>query len=144
LSTPKDELRARLTVAPPEGAAHPQELRAIVASQVVPALERIAASVEAVDVHLQRAARRTRASVGRGLERLIARYARTLVERDETTMRRIHQLEMALNPDGVAQERFYSWPSLAGRLGVAELKRLVLEKLQSAGAFVTEVLELQP
>ncbi|HEX7506373.1 MAG TPA: bacillithiol biosynthesis cysteine-adding enzyme BshC [Polyangia bacterium] len=144
LSTPKDELRARLTVTPPEGAAHPQELRAIVASQVVPALERIAASVEAVDVHLQRAARRTRASVGRGLERLIARYARTLVERDETTMRRIHQLEMALNPDGIAQERFYSWPSLAGRLGVAELKRLVLEKLQSAGAFVTEVLELQP
>jgi hypothetical protein len=44
----------------------------------------------------------------------------------------------------VPQERYYGWPSLAGRVGVAGLKRLVFEKLQSAGAFVTDVQDLQP
>jgi len=144
LSMPQNELRARLVVAPPAGVAGPSELRALVESRIVPALDKLAASVEAADAHLQRPARRTRASVARGLERLIARFARTLVERDETTLRRIHRLELALNPEGVPQERYYSWPSLAGRVGIAELKRLVLEKLQTVGAFVTDVQELQP
>ena len=144
LSLPKDELRARLTVPLPEGAADPKQLRALVESQIVPALDKIAARVAAADVHLQRPARRTRDSVARGLERLIARYARILVERDETILGRIRRLELALNPEGVAQERYYSWPSLAGRHGILGLKRLVLEKLQTAGAFVTDVQDLQP
>jgi len=116
----------------------------LVESQIVPALDKIAARVAAADVHLQRPARRTRDSVARGLERLIARYARILVERDETILGRIRRLELALNPEGVAQERYYSWPSLAGRHGILGLKRLVLEKLQTAGAFVTDVQDLQP
>lgn len=144
LSLPIGELRARLVVTPPDGAAHPRELRALVASHVAPALDTIIASVEAVDVHLRRSARRVRAGVAHGLERLIARYARTLVERDETTLRRIRRLELALSPEGVPQERYYGWPSLAGRHGVVGLKRLVLEKLQTVGAFVTEVQDLQP
>jgi len=144
LSRPKDELRARLAVAPPEGGANPKDLRALVASQIQPAVEKIAASVEVADVHLERPARRTRTSVARGLERLIDRYARTLVEHDETTLRRFHRLELALSPEGVPQERYYGWPSLAGRVGVAGLKRLVFEKLQIIGAFVTDVQDLQP
>lgn len=144
LSMPKDELRAHLWVTLPEGATNPKDLRALVESQIVPAVDRIAASVEAADARLQRPARRTRASVTRGLERLIDRYARTFVERDETILRRIRRLELVLNPEGVPQERYYGWPSLAGRLGITGLKRLVLEKLQTVGAFVTDVQELQP
>ena len=144
LSRPKDDLRAHLAGAPPEGAADPSDLRALLASQIEPAVEKIATAVEAADAHLQRPARRTRTSVARGLARLIDRYARTLVERDETTLRRIRRLEIALSPEGVPQERYYAWPSLAGRVGVAGLKQLVLEKLQTTGAFVTDVQELEP
>jgi bacillithiol biosynthesis cysteine-adding enzyme BshC len=144
LSLPKDEVRAHLTVALPEGAARPQDLRALVESQIVPTVDKIAASVAALDAHLQRPAGRVRASVAHGLERLIARYARILVERDETTLRRIRRLELALSPEGVPQERYYGWPSLAGRHAVTALKRLVLDKLQTAGAFVTDVQDLQP
>jgi hypothetical protein len=58
-------------------------------------------------------------------------------------LRRIRRLEMALNPDGVPQERYYSWPSLAGRQGVAGLKRLVMDKLQTVGAFATDIQDLE-
>jgi bacillithiol biosynthesis cysteine-adding enzyme BshC len=144
LSTPTHQLRARLVVPPPAGLASPAELRALLASQIVPAVETIATSVEAAHVQLQRPARRTRAGVARGLTRLIDRYARTLVERDELTLRRIRRLELALNPEGTPQERYYSWPSLAGRQGVAGLKRLVLENLQTTGPFVADVRDLEP
>jgi uncharacterized protein YllA (UPF0747 family) len=133
-----------LVVPPPAGLANPADLRALLESQIVPAVETIAASVEVADPRLQRPARRTRAGVARGLTRLIDRYARTLVERDELTLHRIRRLELALNPEGIPQERYYGWPSLAGRVGVAGLRRLVLDKLQSVGAFVTEVQELEP
>ena len=144
LATPQDQLRARLVVPPPVGMANPADLRALLERQIVPAVETIAAAVEVADPRLQRPARRTRAGLARGLTRLIDRYARTLVERDELTLHRIRRLELALNPEGIPQERYYGWPSLAGRVGVAGLRRLVLDKLQSVGAFVTEVQELEP
>ena len=144
LSTPTDLLRARLVVPPPAGMASPAELRTLLENQIVPAVETIAASAESAHAQLQRPARRTRAGVARGLNRLIDRYARTLVERDDLTMRRIRQLELALSPEGTPQERYYGWPSLAGRHGVTGLKRLVLENLQTVGPFVTDVRDLEP
>ena len=144
LSTPTDLLRARLVVPPPAGMASPAELRTLLETQIVPAVENIAASAEAAHAQLQRPARRTRAGVVRGLNRLIDRYARTLVERDELTLRRIDRLELALSPEGTPQERYYGWPSLAGRHGVTGLKRLVLENLQTVGPFVTDVRDLEP
>jgi uncharacterized protein YllA (UPF0747 family) len=75
---------------------------------------------------------------------LVGRYARGLAERDETTQRRIRQLQAILNPGGIAQERFYGWPWLAGRLGASAFKRLVFDRLEQAGAFATEILELLP
>ena len=144
LSTPTDQLRARLVAPPPAGMASPAELRALLASQIVPAVETIAATAEAAHTQLQRPARRTRAGVARGLTRLIDRYARTLVERDELTLRRIRRLELALSPEGTPQERYYGWPSLAGRHGVVGLKRLVLANLQTTGPFVTDIRDLEP
>jgi uncharacterized protein YllA (UPF0747 family) len=144
LSMPTDLLRARLVVPPPAGMASPAELRALLESQIVPAVETIAATAEAAHAQLQRPARRTRAGVARGLTRLIDRYARTLVERDELTLRRIRRLELALSPEGTPQERYYGWPSLAGRHGVAGLKRLVLDNLQTTSPFVTDIRDLEP
>jgi hypothetical protein len=49
---------------------------------------------------------------------------------------------MALAPGGVPQERFYAWPSLAGRHGPAALKRAVLERLEASGPFSATVEEI--
>ncbi len=144
LSSPPDTLRARLPAAIPEGVANPGELRALVDHHIAPAVEKIAGAVEAAGAHLQRPARRVRASVAHGLGRLIDRYARTLVERDENTLRRIRRLELALFPNRTPQERYYGWPSLAGRVGGAVLKRLVLDKLRMVGPFVTDIQDLEP
>jgi uncharacterized protein YllA (UPF0747 family) len=115
-----------------------------VASQFAPALDSITASVATAGDHLGRPIRRTRESVAHALNRLIERYQRTLIERDQTGLRRIQRLERALHPDGVPQERYYGWPSLAGRVGAMELKRLVLGKLQMNAAFATGVWDLEP
>ncbi len=107
-------------------------------------MEEVISAISATGEHLHRPAQRTRGSVAHALEKLIGRYARDLVERDETTQRRIAQLALVLQPGGVAQERFYGWPWLAGRLGSSTCKRLVLERLEQAGAFATDILELLP
>jgi hypothetical protein len=107
-------------------------------------VEAITSAISASGEHLRRPAQRTRESVAHTLEQLIGRYARDLLEQDGTARRRIQQLETVLHPGGVAQERFYGWPWLAGRLGVSACKRLVLDRLEQAGAFATEILELLP
>lgn len=144
LDLPRDTLRARLPARVSEGAKSPEALRELIASQITPALDGIAASVATAGDHLGRPIRRTRDSVAHALDRLIERYQRTLIERDETGLRRIQRLERALRPDGVPQERYYGWPSLAGRVGAMELKRLVLGNLQTNDAFTSEVRDLEP
>jgi bacillithiol synthase len=144
LSLPPDQLRARLRPHLPVGAVEPAELRALVDKQIAPAVETIAATVAAAGAHLQRPAARARASVAHAMERLLARYARSLLDGDEATLRRLRYVETELFPNRIPQERYYSWPSLAGRLGVAALKRLVFERLQVAGPFATDVQDLHP
>jgi bacillithiol biosynthesis cysteine-adding enzyme BshC len=144
LSMPVAELVPRIASARPAGAPAPAALRTLVGSRIGPALEEIASGVLAAGQRMRRPAERTRAGVARGLERLIAHYARVLVEQDEVTAGRLRGLELALFPRRTPQERFYGWPHLAGRHGAAGLKRLVLDRLQGAGPFVTEVQELEP
>ena len=136
--------RTRLHPARPAGSPDPQEMRERVAQRILPLVREITAAISSTGEHLQRPAERTRATVAHALEKLIGRYTHDLVERDEATQRRIRKLELALNPGGVAQERFYGWPWLAGRLGVSACKRLVLDRLDQAGAFATDILELLP
>jgi bacillithiol biosynthesis cysteine-adding enzyme BshC len=143
LSAPAPAIEARLNVARPPGCPDPLELRALVAGQIAPAVVTIANAVVAADEHLRRPALRARESVAYRLERLIDRYARTLVERDDNTNRRLHRAKLALLPNGAPQERFYAWPSLAGRLGVARFKQLVGQALQTAGPFSTDIHELE-
>jgi uncharacterized protein YllA (UPF0747 family) len=102
------------------------------------------ASFAPADKNLARAAARTRAHVGRALERLQARYARTLAERDGVVLARLERLRDALAPGGAPQERAYAWPSLAGRLGPVMLKRMVLDRIAVDGAFSTDEKELRP
>ena len=56
---------------------------------------------------------------------------------------RVDKVRRALVPDGVPQERFYAWPSLAARHGAQPLKRLVLERLARAPV-PTTLQDLEP
>jgi bacillithiol biosynthesis cysteine-adding enzyme BshC len=103
-----------------------------------------AAAVAPGDRNLVRAAARTRASVARALERLTTRAERTAAVRDEVAAARLARVEAALCPGGVPQERAYGWPSLAGRIGPAELKRLVFARLAETGPFTASLLDLRP
>jgi len=147
LARPDADLLARLPAARPADVPSAAELAARVAAEIAPAVDRIAATTAALDPrdrNLTRAAERTRAHVGRALQRLTARYARKLAERDGATLARLARVRDALVPGGIPQERAYAWPSLAGRLGPGALKALVLERLAATGPFVTALQDLEP
>jgi bacillithiol biosynthesis cysteine-adding enzyme BshC len=118
-----------------------------VRDQILALVDRLttdAAAVAPGDRNLARAAARTRATVARALERLTTRASRTAAVRDEVAAARLARVEAALCPGGVAQERAYGWPSLAGRIGAGALKRLVFERLAETGPFTTSLLDLPP
>jgi uncharacterized protein YllA (UPF0747 family) len=146
LTRPRDQLLARLAGARPPGAPDPAALAERVRAQIVPQVAQIADAVAGAlpaDKNLARAAARTRAIVARALDRLTGRYARQLAERDGVALARLRRLEAALLPGGVPQERFYAWPSLAGRHGPAALKRAVLDRLAASGPFSDALEEIE-
>jgi bacillithiol biosynthesis cysteine-adding enzyme BshC len=143
IGRPRGELYARLTSSStvPAGAPDPAAVRAQVASQLA-AVDALAGALEEAAPSLARAAARTRASVAHALDRLVDRYAHALAERDGVVRDRLDRLEAALAPGGIPQERVYAWPSLAGRVGPAALKRLVMERL-AADPFSTRLQEIE-
>jgi len=144
IGTPAHALRARLQHTLPAGAPSPDDLRRAVAAHIEPTVAQLASAVELAGASLHRAAERTRKSVAHALDRLITRYARALLEQDTVTQRRLRDVELAIFPTGIPQERFYAWPTLAARLGVRAFKNLVMERMADTGPFATEVHELHP
>jgi bacillithiol synthase len=147
VARPQAELVGRLPSTASQGHPGVAELAARVASEIAPAVDRIAAAAIALDPkdrNLSRAAERTRAHVARALARLTGRYARKLAERDGVALGRLGRVQNALAPGGVPQERAYAWPSLAGRLGPAALKALVFARLAAVGPFTTTLQDLEP
>ncbi|HVR01612.1 MAG TPA: bacillithiol biosynthesis cysteine-adding enzyme BshC [Polyangia bacterium] len=140
---PRAELLARLGAGAAVAGPDPDALRRLVSERITPAVADLTRAALAADARLDRPAARTRAGVERALERFIARYARTRSERDEVVTARLDKLQRALVPEGVPQERYYGWPSLAARVGPATLKRLVLERL-AGDPFPTTLQELRP
>jgi len=141
---PRAELLARVDArnVPGAAASPPEALRRRVADGILPTVDELAGAIVAADPGASRAATRTRATVERALGRLIDRYARDLLARDGVASSRLDKIQRALCPDGVPQERFYGWPSLAARLGAATFKELVMERLARA-PFPTEIEELE-
>jgi bacillithiol biosynthesis cysteine-adding enzyme BshC len=143
---PTEEIAAGSSPALSPGMPRPADLRDRIGREIAPVVDQIAATVAALeprDRNLARGAERTRAHVARALERLIARYGRKLAERDGAATARLARVRLALAPDGVPQERAYAWPSLAGRVGPATLKALVLDRL-AADPFPTGLQDLEP
>jgi bacillithiol synthase len=143
LAAPPHKLHALIRPAVPDGVANLDELRRVVATRIEPGVEEIVRAVERSGMNLQRAAERTSKSVAHALDKLLARYARGLLDRDTVTRRRLHKVERALFPDQIPQERFYAWPSMAARLGVRGLTDMIMKRLAEA-PFATEVHELHP
>jgi len=93
-------------------------------------LPRILADSAARHPSLERAARRTRATVERATAKFVSRHARLLATEDETTASRLDRVQATLYPNGAPQERVDSLPYHAARHGLALLKQLALDRIQ--------------
>jgi bacillithiol biosynthesis cysteine-adding enzyme BshC len=145
----RDILAARRAGTPSASAPAPDPaaLARRARDEIMPLVDSVSADAAAAapaDRNLARAAARTRATIARALGRLTARAARIAADRDAVAVARLARLEAALCPGGVPQERAYGWPSLAGRVGPATLKRLVAARLSEAGPFTASLLDLRP
>ncbi|HTA19968.1 MAG TPA: bacillithiol biosynthesis BshC, partial [Polyangia bacterium] len=138
----RTKLLTRLATSRP-GAPAAESLRRLVAERVAPAVDDVTRAAVAADAGLARAAARTRATIDRALGRFVARYARDVSAHDGVTIARLDEVQNALVPNGVPQERLYGWPSPAARLGAGALKRLVFERL-AAAPFSTALQDLTP
>jgi bacillithiol synthase len=101
----------------------PAELRAAILDAPLEALAslpgRIGAAPAMNDRQLARAFVRTRATIERAVERLTARYARTLALRDGECAGALHRARGVLFPDGEPQERVFAFPSFAADAGAS-------------------------
>jgi bacillithiol biosynthesis cysteine-adding enzyme BshC len=141
VAPPRDGLLARLDAR--AGGPPLDPLGRLIAERLGPAVGDLERAAVEADPALARPAARTRATIERALERLAGRQARGRRERDAVVVARADKLLAALVPEGVPQERFYAWPALAARLGIAPFKRLVLDHL-AADPFSTALQELTP
>ncbi|MEO5766814.1 MAG: bacillithiol biosynthesis cysteine-adding enzyme BshC [Polyangia bacterium] len=148
VSRPERELHAQLARAVVETAGpnsdagpDPATLRARVSSEIAPMVDEIARLIAQVRPELAPAAERTRGTVAHALGRLVDRYTRAVAERDGVVRERLARVKAALVPDGVPQERAYSWPSMAARVGPSAFTGLVLSAV-AENPFATELREL--
>lgn len=139
---PRAELLRRLAgTGHGEGGAAmgPAEVRAWLLGDI----ERRLGELGAAEAGLRDAVQRTRVSVERNVDRLLGRYERILLERDQTLGERVDRLQVALCPDGTPQERHYALPYFAGRYGLQGFKEKVMASLTATGLAAAGVRELE-
>ncbi|HEX6835108.1 MAG TPA: bacillithiol biosynthesis cysteine-adding enzyme BshC, partial [Polyangia bacterium] len=95
----------------------PAELRAAILDAPLAALAELPGRIAVADRQLGRAFVRTRATLERAVDRLTARYARTLALRDEECAGALQRTRAVLFPDGAPQERVFAFPSFAADAG---------------------------
>jgi bacillithiol biosynthesis cysteine-adding enzyme BshC len=127
-NAPRDELLARLAARDAgETFEAPEAVEARLLSAFASELARLGERMASIDPTFAQAISRTDKTVRRGVSRLAARYGRAITLRDQTTLERVDRLRALLAPDGAPQERIYSLPYYASRLGSHAFVRLVLE-----------------
>jgi len=127
-NAPRDELLARLAARDAGEAFDPPEaVEARLVSAFAAELARLGERMAAIDPTFAQGISRTDKTVRRGVSRLVARYGRSITQRDQTTLERVERLRAYLAPGGAPQERIYSLPYYASRLGSHAFVRLVLE-----------------
>ena len=128
VATPRDELLARL-VARTSGESFepPEAVEARLLGTFTTELARLRERTASFEPGFARALSRTEKTVRGGVSRLVARYARTLAQRDLVAAERVDRLRDWLVPQGAPQERIYGLPYYACRFGARAFTRLVLE-----------------
>ena len=116
LEQPLDKLLATVGARRP-ASIQPSELRAAILDAPLDALASLPSRIGVPNRELARAFNRTRATLERAVDRLTARYARTLALRDEAGAGALHRAQALLFPDGEPQERVFAFPSFAADAG---------------------------
>ena len=119
---PADELAAELSR---RSAGMPLTVRQDLVAGFHARLEALAPAALALDPKLERALRRTAATVDRAAARFASRLTRAAFERDVLLRERIERALGMLQPDGQPQERVYGLPWFACRFGLQAWKRAV-------------------
>ncbi|WP_225411806.1 bacillithiol biosynthesis cysteine-adding enzyme BshC [Stigmatella hybrida] len=126
--TPRDALLARLAARnTPETYEPPEAIEARLVSAFDAELARLGERTASFEPGFARAIGRTRKTVHGGISRLVARYGRTLAQRDQVTRERVERLQAYLFPDGAPQERIHGLPYYACRFGGGAFTRQVLD-----------------
>jgi bacillithiol biosynthesis cysteine-adding enzyme BshC len=94
------------------------ELRAHILTTPHAELSSLDAPFSALDPELTRALRRTRATVDRAVDRLLARYARAVAGKDAEAVAALDRARAVLYPDDAPQERVFAFASFAAESGV--------------------------
>ncbi|MFO0578834.1 MAG: bacillithiol biosynthesis cysteine-adding enzyme BshC [Polyangia bacterium] len=97
----------------------------------------------ALEPGLEAAVKRTRVSVSRNIDKLLARYDRLRTERDRTLIERIERAQALLFPDGAPQERVDSVIGHACQLGLGALKDKVFSRLGPDELYAPAVRDLE-
>jgi bacillithiol biosynthesis cysteine-adding enzyme BshC len=127
VATPRDELLARLAARTSgESFEPPEAVEARLLDTFTTELARLRERTGSFEPGFARALTRTEKTVRGGVSRLVARYARTLAQRDLVAAERVDRLRAWLVPEGAPQERIYGLPYYACRFGAQAFMRLVL------------------
>lgn len=123
---PREQLLAR-AVSPPTADAAPDAVRARLGRALAPELDAFAQTLATLDPSLEKATARALETIDDALDRLVAKYARVLAQRDSVGVERALRLRALLLPDDAPQERVYGVVSYLARHGVAAFVALVTD-----------------
>jgi uncharacterized protein YllA (UPF0747 family) len=102
-------------------------------------LDEYAPTVSPKDRALRRSVERTRQTVRRAMERLAARHASQAKANDDVHEAHLREVARWLRPHGEPQERVYSFPAFAARVGLDELRRSVMNAVVPFDSAVREI-----
>jgi bacillithiol biosynthesis cysteine-adding enzyme BshC len=92
-----------------------------------------------LDPALTRAVERTRETVRHALERLAQRYQQVSLEQDRVLSGRLSRIEGWLRPEGHLQERVFSFPAFAARVGPAAFVRTIIDAIDPFSSQMREI-----
>jgi len=102
-------------------------------------LEALVANSAESDSSIVKEAVRLRESMRHGLDRLTTRYDRAVVERDHVLTTRLSRLQGWLYPEGHPQERVFSFPAFAARVGLESFHRYVMAAVDPFSSAMREI-----
>jgi bacillithiol biosynthesis cysteine-adding enzyme BshC len=130
VSLSRDALLNKVGAGVDESYPAPDTVSAHLLSTITPALHAFGAKLATLDPSLTKAAARADDVVTDAVDRLVAKYARALAQRDAVTAERVDRVRAMLVPEGAPQERVFGLPYYACRYGTRAFTRLIVEQTE--------------